>query len=357
MIGLRNPEFTGPLYLSSVSAVFVRQNFPHITNLQEITNGIPIHVKTSQGEVIITSFPAHHCPGSVMFLLENHEKRVLYTGDFRLNQKELERIRALTEYKNVIDEIYLDSTFLSHDYENFPLQDESCEAIASLIKEWTSMGMHKKILLHTSARYGYEWIFIQLHKTLNMKIHVKDAEYDSYRYIPDMDDVITCQSQTTQIHACNKGIKNCTCNAFSEQDDIRTIRISAMIWQNWDRDKGCIQQDLILKQYFRVCYSNHASLNEIRELLMFFKPKEVFLNVLPQTKTECDKMKNILDSIMKDCEEANLKTEKDVSAKTDTDIQLSFSNIAKVGKRRLEMESSHYLRKVKVVIRRPNGKS
>lgn len=360
MVGLRNPEFTGPLYLSPVSAVFVRKNFPHIIHLVELSNGVPIHVKTSLAEVIVTSFPANHCPGSVMFLIENHEKRILYTGDFRLNQKELNRIRALTEYKSAIDEIYLDSTFLSHNYRNFPLQEQSCEAIASLIKEWTSKGSHKKILLHTSARYGYEWLYIELYKSLKMKIHVKESEYDSYRYIPEMDDVILCHSQGTQIHACNKGIKDCCCNAFSNKDEIRTIRISAMIWQNWERAKGCILQDPSSKQLYRVCYSNHASLNEIREMLMFFKPKEVYLNVLPQSRTACEKMKSILDSIMTECTNSirtNHPSTVQTASKTETDIQLSFSNISKVGKRRIEMESSQSLKKVKVVIRKPAGKS
>lgn len=31
----------------------------------------------------VTAIPAGHCPGSIMLLFEQSDKRVLYTGDFR----------------------------------------------------------------------------------------------------------------------------------------------------------------------------------------------------------------------------------------------------------------------------------
>lgn len=33
--------------------------------------------------VVVTTIPAFHCPGSVMFLFEKDDVKVLYTGDFR----------------------------------------------------------------------------------------------------------------------------------------------------------------------------------------------------------------------------------------------------------------------------------
>lgn len=33
--------------------------------------------------VVVTAIPAGHCPGSVMFLFEQGDKKILYTGDFR----------------------------------------------------------------------------------------------------------------------------------------------------------------------------------------------------------------------------------------------------------------------------------
>uniref|UniRef100_A0A336LHQ8 Protein artemis n=1 Tax=Culicoides sonorensis TaxID=179676 RepID=A0A336LHQ8_CULSO len=345
MIGLRDPEFKGPLYLSPISAVFVRHNFPHITNLIEIINGVPIHIR----QTVVTSFPANHCPGSVMFLIENEEKRILYTGDFRLNLNELQRIKTLTQYCDNIDEIYLDSTFFNEDYLNFPTQEESCEAIAHLIREWTIKGQHKKIHLHTSARYGYEWLFIQINKVLNMKILVNKTEFFSYQYIPDMDETIAYDNSLNklQIHACNKSFKNCTCNAFMETDEVRTIKISAMIWRNWKVTDLCILPDPKLKELYRVCYSNHASLAEIKELLLFFKPKEVFLNVVPQIKYQRDVMEKLLCDIVNGYKEKH--SNKGIS-KTGNEIKLSFSNLIESKKRRLKYDKKSS-RNIKIIIR------
>ena len=95
-------------------------------------------------KVKITAIPANHCPGSVMFLFEKltsktvedgsgseEEKatityRVLYTGDFRFENFELNRLSALHEVNGnpkSLDQLYLDTTFCSNDYLNFPSRE------------------------------------------------------------------------------------------------------------------------------------------------------------------------------------------------------------------------------------------
>uniref|UniRef100_T1GQK7 Metallo-beta-lactamase domain-containing protein n=1 Tax=Megaselia scalaris TaxID=36166 RepID=T1GQK7_MEGSC len=72
--------------------------------------------------ICVTSFPAQHCPGSVMFLLQSNQKNILYTGDFRISLSRFEKYSRLKEIK--LHEIYLDSTFLTEEYTYFPTQVE-----------------------------------------------------------------------------------------------------------------------------------------------------------------------------------------------------------------------------------------
>ncbi|KAK9376693.1 uncharacterized protein V1513DRAFT_439422 [Lipomyces chichibuensis] len=70
----------------------------------------------------------NHCPGSTMFLIENENKAILYTGDIRAEDWWLESLKRnpiLVPYARGwkrLDCIYLDTTFCgpSSTYESFP---------------------------------------------------------------------------------------------------------------------------------------------------------------------------------------------------------------------------------------------
>ena len=87
--------------------------------------------------------PAEHCPGSVMFLFEREEAnlqtRILYTGDFRLENLKLEALTALHDSQGQplkLDQLYLDTTFCSKEYENFPPRDEALDHVWRLVDGW-----------------------------------------------------------------------------------------------------------------------------------------------------------------------------------------------------------------------------
>ena len=75
------------------------------------------------------------------FLFEKEEcgKRILYTGDFRLEDV---RLPTLTNLHNLggeplkIDLMYLDTTFCSKDYEKFPPRRHADEGIWELVNSW-----------------------------------------------------------------------------------------------------------------------------------------------------------------------------------------------------------------------------
>lgn len=48
---------------------------PTLVNFQDNSN--------ESRRITVTTIPAAHCPGSVMFLFEEKNLKILYTGDFR----------------------------------------------------------------------------------------------------------------------------------------------------------------------------------------------------------------------------------------------------------------------------------
>lgn len=148
---------------------------------------IPAKNGSSEKYVNVTLISAGHCPGSVMFLFEDSEdKRILYTGDFRLSAQELRLLKPLHKHDGTPKEIhktYFDSTFWSEKYADFPSRDDSCDIICSIIKEWTSKGSQYIVFLKTPANYGSEFLFMEIYRRLKMPIFVKKYFYHTYKYV------------------------------------------------------------------------------------------------------------------------------------------------------------------------------
>ena len=87
-------------------------------------------LQDGEREVAVTALEANHCPGSVMFFLEWHGTRVLYTGDFRLNDTVREQVSALPE----LNLLYLDGTYDDPRYD-FPPQEEAIAQILALLRK------------------------------------------------------------------------------------------------------------------------------------------------------------------------------------------------------------------------------
>ena len=63
----------------------------------------------------------------------------MYTGDFRLENVKLPtltNLHSLAGEPLKIDVMYIDTTFCSKEYENFPLRDHAYEAIWELVNSW-----------------------------------------------------------------------------------------------------------------------------------------------------------------------------------------------------------------------------
>ncbi|XP_050676848.1 protein artemis-like [Leptidea sinapis] len=129
--------------------------------------------------VTVTLIPAAHSAGSVMFLFQTVSTTVLYTGDFRMNTSDIHRYAALNSDGPIkIDSMYVDTTFIDLKYENFPKRSYSIEKMIAEIAKWLSRG---GVALHTSAKYGYEFVFNEIYRSLAMKVYVNEERWRFYR--------------------------------------------------------------------------------------------------------------------------------------------------------------------------------
>lgn len=241
-------------------------------------------MKSSQNiDFIVKALPSGHCPGSLMFLFETSKdnKRILYTGDFRISKKDLKQLTAL---KEPFDSIYLDSTFFSEQYSHFPTQSQSIKMMIAKFEEYLkSKGSNFKILLKFSARIGYEYLINQLYKHFKKKIYVNPELYENYKYISKLGQITSSSVfHSSQFHVVS-GMKTSIPQEY-EKYNVLMFKLCALSWGNWKPGQSIFRKSS--EHLIRVCYSNHSSYEEIREFILLTKPTKVILNVLSENESE-----------------------------------------------------------------------
>ncbi|XP_055843298.1 protein artemis-like [Episyrphus balteatus] len=282
MVGLSEiVNLSIPLITSEISAVFLKHQFPNISNaIETIEIESPLELKYilngNEIELIVTALPAKHCPGSVMFLFETTTQTVLYTGDCRILPSHFQQYDILKN--KTVDSIHLDSTFLSERFYEFPTQYESISEICSLIHEWLEMHYENKVLIEMPAQYGVEFLFMAIEQKLGQKIYVNEKQWQKYVYLPAMDHCISPDASKCRIFTKFKGFYGTYPDYPLKK--LRVIKPSAMFWKDWKRGEPIVMQ-VGDKNEYRVAYSNHCSCLELKQFLEFIKPKRVSLNVVP----------------------------------------------------------------------------
>ncbi|ODM97014.1 Protein artemis [Orchesella cincta] len=225
-------------------------------------------------EVTVTLLPAGHCPGSVMFLFETSKFRILHTGDFRLTLDDLKTMSQLHAEKDKpkpLDHLYVDTTFCSHSANLFPNRKEVLYEAIEHLRNWISLSDMHIVHISFSAKFAHEYILLELHKTLNQKIHVTPERRAIYQHIPDVYNCVTLNNQT-QLHLC--GDKACV-----ENGNAITWRLSSMWYTS--RAKADRRNVSWNGKTVMLCYSMHSSLEEIAQTIDYLKPRIVTPLVLP----------------------------------------------------------------------------
>ncbi|XP_051158131.1 protein artemis [Leptopilina boulardi] len=300
------------LYCSEITKIILTSRFNLIepTNIKSLSLSNPVIIdykrKHCNNYVTVTLIPAGHCPGSVMFLFEYNNKKFLYTGDFRINSNDLSKIKPLHDcdgkklYPLKFDKIYLDTTFLNLNYSNIPTRKESVEEIKKATVNWLANNFKNVVLLKLTYTYGLEYVFREISIALKRKIHVLDMVYNVYRQISEISPYITNDADSTPLHAClsmgnyRRNKKCLPCRLDVDESNILSIHISVLKWGGKLETNKIAEWDEFDKRQLSVCYSSHASCNELKSFLQYFPAKEIFPCVLPKNSEEHDQLYDLL---------------------------------------------------------------
>lgn len=174
--GLLNPIFLNYLtehnlyvYTSHISKLILEnQNCSLKGRLKTLEINRPSYFDINGLKICVTALPAGHCLGSLMLLFETATQRILYTGDFRLENSEVKGLKGLhynSEFMvKKIDNLYLDTTFFNKNYEWFPKRKESMQVLCEKIREWIDLSPKNILFIKLPAIFGSEWLFIQICK-------------------------------------------------------------------------------------------------------------------------------------------------------------------------------------------------
>ncbi|KAL8774030.1 MAG: hypothetical protein Q9209_001138 [Squamulea sp. 1 TL-2023] len=197
-----------------------RQHYKH---LKLLLKPLPLNVGTELELRPGHSIRANHCPGAVMFLIEDNSKAILYTGDIRAESwwvNSIVRQPMLVPYTHGLrhlDKIYLDTTFAvnSDPYRSFPTK---AQGLSELLKEVTKFP--KDTIFHFNAwTLGYEevWIHVddyklRLYSSLeaspgSVSGSTEGAALCGFKFGNRTQDGCLTTDDLVRLHSCERGTK------------------------------------------------------------------------------------------------------------------------------------------------------
>lgn len=132
-----------------------------------------------------------------MLFFQGSNGTVLYTGDFRFYSHQSNREHLILSKKS-IDTLYIDMTFFEPTIRQLPERHQACEKLI----EFISKHDYQTFYLKTSARVGYEYVYMKLYEHFRVLIHVNPEQYQLYNCLPKVQRVLTINPNATRIHAC-----------------------------------------------------------------------------------------------------------------------------------------------------------
>ncbi|XP_033645679.1 protein artemis-like isoform X2 [Asterias rubens] len=295
MVGLGSQQFSQrlnssthiKLYCSEVTREFLLTD-RRFVHLEPFLISLPIEeptlitlcddTKEKDKQVLVSLLAAGHCPGSVMFLFEGDEGNVLYTGDFRFAKGEAARMELLHSGNSVKDikSAYVDTTFCVPEAMYIP--SRSKDALLDLVEQHIQKSPTHMVRLACKAKYGYEYLFVEISKEFNLKVHVSSLVMAQYERVPLLAKHLTTDGSTTQVHACR--YMDCS---MSNATDVLVVVPSTMWFTRNAQPSDVVRK---IGRRYRLCFSFHSSFSEVRDFLSYIQPVNIYANVIPYRCTE-----------------------------------------------------------------------
>lgn len=283
MAGINREQFTNHvqrngffIYMSEISALillndnkfkFEAKNNIKILNIESSEIKLPAYRGYPEEYINVTAIPAGHCPGSIMFLLKTcRGKTILYTGDFRIKSSDIYKFSQLHTREGdpiVLDSLYVDTTFLHETYLDFPKRSVPVHVLYPMLRDWLNADSNNFVTLKVSARYGAEFIIIELAKLLKMRVGVDWDLFNVYRNLPGMQDYFTPRKSRISVQTPSSNYDS----ALTEHNLF--VKFSAMAWKNYVQDRKIVTRE---GNSVKVCYATHCSSSEVKEFISYFDP-------------------------------------------------------------------------------------
>jgi len=249
--GLTNNWMHAPILCTETTAKVIMAQFPGIPKALFVLKKSGDTVEIDDVDIQITD--ANHCPGSVMFSCSSHrdQRKIVFTGDFRLNAKIRENIELL---KNA-DVMYLDCTFNEPMFQ-FPSQKQAIVNVIELIEKNPDREIHLSVY-----SIGKNKIVQAVSEYFNTPVYTPPSLYKVYNAI-GMGRFITT-NQNTWIHSYPGQYLG---RRYSKSDEI--VRISPTGW-------ACRFRSKPEKNLYYVPYSEHNDYNRLHEFVQLAKPKKI----------------------------------------------------------------------------------
>ncbi|KAI6657373.1 Protein artemis-like [Oopsacas minuta] len=268
MLALSNAK----LYMTEISKSILSTIIYELTARIEILKvNSPVNIELSKGvKVTVTSLQSGHCPGAVMFLFEGVNGNVLYTGDFRLDAKDLKETRLYREDGDIkqIKSVYLDTTFCHPSADRFIDRDTSRKILLNKTIEWLDCHFENKVCLNFPC-LGYEYLIVEIFTEIGIQSNISKSKLsEQYQAISVLKDCITDEVSRININSWEGG-KGC-------KIDPRVLNIKPTIQWFVMNNKLKVECEYIPEELlWRIQHSNHCSYSELTEFVKNICPERI----------------------------------------------------------------------------------
>uniref|UniRef100_A0A8C4R102 DNA repair metallo-beta-lactamase domain-containing protein n=1 Tax=Eptatretus burgeri TaxID=7764 RepID=A0A8C4R102_EPTBU len=265
--------FVNTIYCSKVTGNLLRSK---LGVRDDLIHRLPLHTVCLVEAIRVVLIEANHCPGSVMFLfLLDDGKRLLYTGDFRVDQSMLKNPH-LTALR--VDVCYLDTMHCQPDWE-FPTRAEMKQFVQGVARK--ALKRNPRTLLVSGYQYlGHEALFMALAEVTGAQAAMAVDMYDTMLTLgmEELRSAVTLDFHSSQLHVLPilqlgiKGLRTHWKKFMSRYDYILAFKPSG--WPSLARRQAlnglqpCVTENIIL---YAIPFSEHSSYSELRHFVQWLQ--------------------------------------------------------------------------------------